>query len=69
MTIHLNKVVRDQQFFKARESRHRHTLESNNNRVLWWSLTNCIVVVGVGILQVILVRNLFGTKRKDRIRT
>ena len=69
MTIHLNKVVRDQQFFRARESRHRHTLEGNRRRVTWWSLSGCVVVVSVGILQVVLIRNLFKSRRTDKIRT
>ena len=41
-----------QQFFKARESRHRHTLESNYNRVMWWSLLEISVIVTVGVIQV-----------------
>ena len=41
-----------QQFFKARESRHRHTLESNYNRIMWWSLLEISVIVTVGVIQV-----------------
>ena len=66
---HLAKTVNVQQHFKAREARHRHTVESNNSRVLWWSLTNCIVLVSVGVVQVFVLRRLFREKRKDKIRT
>lgn len=65
----LQKMVSTQQFFKARESRHKHTIESNNTRVLWWSVFECSVIVGVGVLQVFVIRSLFKTRRKDRLRT
>ena len=69
VTHHLNKVATYQQFFRAREARHRYSLEGKSGRVFWWSLANCIVVVTVGVIQVVLVRNLFKTRRQDKIRT
>ena len=48
----LNKVTVHQNFFKARESRHRHTVESNHVRVFWWSFLEISVIVTVGIMQV-----------------
>lgn len=66
---HLAKAINTQQYFKAREARHRHTAESNNSRVQWWSLSYCIVLVTVGVIQVYVLRRLFREKRKDKIRT
>ena len=66
---HLAKAINTQQYFKAREARHRHTAESNNSRVQLWSLSYCIVLVTVGVIQVYVLRRLFREKRKDKIRT
>lgn len=60
----LTKVVSTQNYFQARESRHRHTVESNMNRVMWWSLLECSVMITVGIIQVFVIRSLFKTNRK-----
>lgn len=60
----LGKVTTTQNYFQARESRHRHTVESNMNRVMWWSLLECSVIVAVGIIQVFVIRSLFKTNRK-----
>lgn len=48
----LSKVITQQQFFKARESRHRHTLDSNHARVFWWSFLEISIIVTVGVIQV-----------------
>ena len=60
----LTKVISTQNYFQARESRHRHTAESNYNRVMWWSLFECSVIVAVAIIQVFVIRSLFRTNRK-----
>ncbi|KAL5479512.1 hypothetical protein EMCRGX_G023039 [Ephydatia muelleri] len=66
----LSKVIVEQSFFKARESRHRHTAESNNARVLWWSLLVCGIFITVGVVQVVVIRRFFNSgKRKDKLRT
>ena len=65
----LTKVVSHQNHFQARESRHRHTLESNYRRVTWWSLLEIGVIVAVGVIQVFVIRSLFRSNRKDRIKT
>ncbi|XP_064385016.1 transmembrane emp24 domain-containing protein 1-like [Halichondria panicea] len=65
----LSKVVQTQNYFQARESRHRHTSDSNHTRVQWWSLLECSFMVSIGVLQVFLIRSLFKTTRKDKIRT
>ncbi len=58
-----------QNHFQARESRHRHTLESNFRRVTWWSVLEIAVILAVGMIQVSVIRSLFKSNRKDRIRT
>lgn len=65
----LSRIVSFQHYFQAREARHRLTLESNNSRVFWWSLLECVVVVAAGLTQVVVIRSLFRTQRRDGIRT
>ena len=65
----LSKIVSLQHYFQAREARHRLTLESNNSRVFWWSLLECVVMVAAWLAQVVVIRSLFRTQRRDRIRT
>ena len=50
--------------FKAREARHRYIADDNNSRVLWWSLLESAVMVFAGVIQVIVIRNLFRVKRQ-----
>ena len=69
LSQNLNKVALSQQFFRAREARHRYSLESSNSRVMSWSTVNCVVMLGVGILQVYLIRKLFRSHRQDKIKT
>ena len=65
----LDKVISTQNYFQARESRHRHTVESNHHRVMWWSILEVTVIITVGMIQVFLIRSLFKTNRKDGVRT
>lgn len=65
----LSRIVSTQHYFQGREARHRLTLESNNSRVFWWSLLECVVMVAAGLVQVVVIRSLFRTQRRDGIRT
>lgn len=65
----LHKVYLQQEFFRAQEARQRYVLERNNSRVLWWSLLECAVLVAASVVQVMVIRRLFRTRRKDRIQT
>ena len=65
----LHQVTLQQEFFQALEAKHRYLLESNNSRVLWWSVLECTVMVVVSAVQVMVIRSLFQMKRKDRIQT
>ena len=65
----LTKASSSQSHFRARESRHKHTVENNSQRVVWWSLLEVVVIVTVGVVQVVVIRSLFRVNRKDNIRT
>ena len=51
-----------QAVFRSRNSRHAYLQESNLKLVTWFSIGSCLVMVVVGILQVVLIRNLFENK-------
>ena len=69
LTRLLHHVNSYQQFFEVRESRHWQSLVAKNNRVFWWSLVNCAIMLTVSVLQVLLIKRLFRKKREDRITT
>ena len=49
--------------FQYREERFRHTSESTNQRVLWWSLVQTLVLVGMGFWQMRHLRQFFESKK------
>lgn len=65
----LEKVIFEQEFFRAREARHRHTGNSNNSRVQWWSAWEVVVILSAGMTQVLVIRRFFRSRRRDRIQT
>ena len=67
--LKLSKVVSMQHYFRAREARHRIMAESNSSKVFWWSMLECVLMVTSGLIQVVVIRSLFRTRRKDGIST
>lgn len=47
---------------RAKEARDFQLLISNNNYVQYWSLAQCIAIIGAGAFQVFYLRKLFDTK-------
>jgi len=48
---------------KMREQTHRNTSESTNGRVLWWSVFECLLLIGMSCWQIFYLRRLFEVKR------
>jgi len=59
----LEEVVRDLDYFKKREERHRDTSESTNARVLWFSLGSMGVIACLGVWQLVTLRRFFAQKK------
>lgn len=59
----LNKYLFYQIYLQYREERFRQTSESTNNRVLWWSLAQVFVLVGMGFWQMRHLKTFFETKK------
>jgi hypothetical protein len=58
----VSDVFTEYQYQKLREHRSRETSESTNERVLWWSLGQIMIVVGAGLWQVMYLRKFFTKK-------
>ena len=50
--------------YRAKSGRHQYLLDSNITRVNWFSFASCVLMITVGILQVLLVRNLFAERKR-----
>ena len=59
----LKKVIDDQTHHRLQEAQGRKRAEDLNERVLWWSLLETIVIVGIAIGQVVILRNFFSEKK------
>lgn len=59
----LKKVIDYQTHHRLQEAQGRKRADDLNARVLWWSLLETAVVVGVAIGQVVILRNFFSEKK------
>uniref|UniRef100_A0A6A7G9G4 GOLD domain-containing protein n=1 Tax=Hirondellea gigas TaxID=1518452 RepID=A0A6A7G9G4_9CRUS len=62
-SIALQTVHDEQRYLKARERRARSTNESTNSRVLWWSILQAVVCVGMALWQIYYLKSFFEQKR------
>lgn len=53
-------IVDDANFYRQREEANRDTAESNNARVVWWTVVEMVIVATVSVGQVFLIRSWFG---------
>lgn len=60
----LEKAQRIQNLFKAYEIIDRNLMENNFERINFWSLINIVLMIGVGVIQVIMIRSLFEDRSK-----
>ena len=60
------KIMAYQKSHRLRERRHHYLADENLFRVTWFSLFSCLIMVGVGVMQVFIVKNLFeeNTRKK-----
>jgi len=59
----LNVTVDSQTYHRRREARGRSSAESVNERVMYWSAGQSVVLIVVAVVQVAVVRGLFAIKR------
>ena len=59
----LNSIYEEQEYLKMREQVHRATMESTNARVLWWTLLEAGILIGIACWQIYSIFRVFETKR------
>jgi len=57
------QITKEQNYQRYREERFRLTSESTNSRVLWWSLAQTIILVGMGFWQMRHLKSFFEAKK------
>ncbi|XP_045449702.1 transmembrane emp24 domain-containing protein eca [Melitaea cinxia] len=59
----VHQITKEQSYQRHREERFRQTSESTNQRVLWWSLLQTAVLVGIGYWQMRHLKSFFEAKK------
>lgn len=59
----LNSILDFQTHHRLREAQGRKRAEDLNERVLWWSVQETILMIVTGIGQVLVLRNFFTDKK------
>uniref|UniRef100_G1SWP8 GOLD domain-containing protein n=1 Tax=Oryctolagus cuniculus TaxID=9986 RepID=G1SWP8_RABIT len=57
------QIQKEQEYQRWREERFRQTSESTNQRVLWWSILQTLILVAVGVWQMQHLRSFFEAKK------
>lgn len=63
LTDGIAKIEDEQQYMWARERQTQTTNASTNSRVLWFSVAETTVLIGLGVWQIITLRSFFERKR------
>ncbi|XP_041979776.1 transmembrane emp24 domain-containing protein eca [Aricia agestis] len=59
----VHQITKEQSYQRHREERFRQTSESTNQRVLWWSLLQTGVLLGIGYWQMRHLKSFFEAKK------
>uniref|UniRef100_A0A452QGG9 GOLD domain-containing protein n=1 Tax=Ursus americanus TaxID=9643 RepID=A0A452QGG9_URSAM len=56
-------IQKEQEYQRWREERFRQTSESTNQRVLWWSILQTLILVATGVWQMQHLKSFFKAKK------
>ncbi|CAB1413381.1 unnamed protein product [Pleuronectes platessa] len=59
----VDQIQKEQNYQRYREERFRLTSESTNQRVLWWSIVQTLILVAIGIWQMRHLKSFFEAKK------
>ncbi|XP_010844944.1 PREDICTED: transmembrane emp24 domain-containing protein 9-like [Bison bison bison] len=59
----VEKIQKEQEYQRRREEHFRQTSESTNQRVLWWSILQTLILVATGIWQMQHLKSFFKAKK------
>ena len=62
----LRKSQQQQRSWRNIEFRDRYVQERNYERVNFWSIVNTVILLGTAVIQVVMIRSLFGGAGKVR---
>jgi len=59
----VEQITKEQNYQRYREERFRQTSESTNQRVLWWSIAQTVILLGTGFWQMRHLKRFFEAKK------
>ncbi|KAG7247094.1 hypothetical protein CRUP_018384 [Coryphaenoides rupestris] len=59
----VDQIQKEQNYQRYREERFRQTSESTNQRVLWWSIVQTLILVAIGFWQMRHLKSFFEAKK------
>ncbi|XP_027722880.1 transmembrane emp24 domain-containing protein 9 [Vombatus ursinus] len=59
----VEQIQKEQNYQRWREERFRQTSESTNQRVLWWSIVQTLILVAIGVWQMRHLKSFFEAKK------
>lgn len=59
----VDQITKEQNYQRYREERFRQTSESTNQRVLWWSITQTVILLLMGLWQMRHLKSFFEAKK------
>ncbi|CAD5112953.1 DgyrCDS2161 [Dimorphilus gyrociliatus] len=59
----VEQITKEQNYQRYREERFRQTSESTNQRVLWWSIAQTVILLGTGFWQMRHLKGFFEAKK------
>ncbi|KAI4569698.1 hypothetical protein MJG53_007438 [Ovis ammon polii x Ovis aries] len=59
----VEQIQKEQNYQRWREERFRQTSESTNQRVLWWSILQTLILVAIGVWQMRHLKSFFEAKK------
>lgn len=59
----VDQIAKEQNYQRYREERFRQTSDSTNQRVLWWSISQIGILVGMGFWQMRHLKSFFEAKK------
>ncbi|CCH44451.1 putative membrane protein [Wickerhamomyces ciferrii] len=63
----INGLLKSLQYYKTRNNRNQSTVKSTESRILWFSIYEVALIVGMAILQVVVVQLSFKDSRKQAV--
>ncbi|CAO3687908.1 unnamed protein product [Rhizopus stolonifer] len=60
---HLNRIIRNQRYFRTREHRNGATVSSTESRLFWFSILESLAIISIAALQTFVVKSFFNTKK------